>query len=190
MKRLFGICMVVGLVAVGAAAWAQDGSSPAHVAVAAQVDDPVTPVTVPAPEVAPVDTPVDVAAPAPASAPVEVERPIVWPVPEAPPLPPFSSDCEIVHSGARWGVYGVTNLPRGTVFTMTVSDDDETATVDLPARAGGIVMKGVRYGPVDGYTDDGTTIFGPTSADMIRLATVDDHAHATVTVGGLVVCTA
>lgn len=199
MKRLFVLLLVVGVVAAGAAAWAQD-DPPGEVRTVAASSPEVVGVT-PTTQAAETQVSVEVANPQSASedssigevsenAPAAEEQPIVWPVPEAPPLPAFSSDCEIVHAGARWGVYGVTNLPRGTMFTMTVTDDDETQTVDFAARAGGIVMRGVRYGPVDGYTDDGTTIFGPTSADMIRLETVDGNAQASVTVNGQVVCSA
>jgi len=192
MKRLFGIVLVAGLVAVGAVAWAQD--DPAS-QVRAAVSSPVE--VAPAPEVAVAPAPEVAPEPVVESAAPEVvgpqqpagEVPIAWPVPEAPPAPPEGRTvCEIVHSGNSWGVYGTTTLARGTVFTLTVETDGTTHSVDLTARAGGIVIAGVRYGAADGYTDDGTTVFGPTTDQMIHLEDGHGPVVARVTQGGITHC--
>lgn len=193
MKRLFGICLVTGLVAVGAVAWAQDdpstqvrtaASSPAVEVVTPAVDVAVAPEVSSEPVADP--QPVEVVGPQQPAG----EVPIVWPVPEAPPAPPEGRTvCEIVHSGDLWGVYGTTTLPRGTVFTLTVVTDGLDQSVDLVARAGGIVIAGVRYGPVDGYSDDGTTGFGPAGGDQfVRLPAGHGPVVARVTQGGTTHC--
>lgn len=209
MKRLFGIMLVVGLVAVGAVAWAQD-SPPVEVRAASQATEPFVAVPVtegsainvapdpPAelqnPQSASEDSPIsEVSEKAPAAA--AEERPIVWPVPEAPPAPPEGRTvCEIVHAdgptGDFWAVYGTTTLQRGTVFLFTLEYDGTSQTVPLVAQAGGIVINGTRYGPVDGYTDDGTTNFGNTSADMPKLPLGHGPVVARVTLGGITHCSA
>lgn len=195
MKRLFGIVLVAGLVAVGAVAWAQDdpatqvrtaSSSPAVEVVTPALDVAVAPTPEVTPEPVADPQPAEVVGPQQPAG----EVPIVWPVPEAPAPPPEGRTvCEIVHSGDLWGVYGTTTLPRGTVFTLTVTTDGVTQTVPLVATAGSIVVGGVLYGHQDGYIDDGTnTDFGNTSEDMVRLPAGHGPVVARVTQGGTTHC--
>lgn len=107
--------------------------------------------------------------------------------------------CEISHASSTdaagvaheaWGVYGVTSLPRGTVFTFTLTVDGNTKSIPLTAKAGSILISGKVYGNPDGYTDDGTNVFGNTQQDMPFLVGPHGAVSANVSNGGSVFCTA
>lgn len=111
---------------------------------------------------------------------------------EAAPAAPWST-CEIVHASEGtgtdwWGVYGATSEPRGTKFTYLLTVDGETTEYPLVAKAGSILVNGVRYGPQDADTDDGlNTSFGFTSADMPSVP-VGHQVSARVTLRGETIC--
>ena len=191
MKKILPIIV---LALIGAVAWAVPrGGEVREVSVAHRVAV-VQPEVAPPPEVPPEPAPEPV---------VETQDVVV----QAEPFnPPYTVDpgptpgaaprsaCEIDHAdnvnGDFWGAKGMTEHPRGTVFTFTLSADGRTWTVPLVARAGSIVVNGVLYGPVDGYTDAGQTNFGNTSADMPMLPPDHGPVTATVTLDGQVICSA
>lgn len=132
-----------------------------------------------------------------AAAPVAPATPATTPTsaPYVPPAvtPPIRGTiCEITHvvyeQTDTYGVYGATGLPRGTVFTFTLTVDGTTRNVALTARAGAAQVNGTTYGNPDGYTDNGGNVFGSTQQDMVSLPAVHGLVSAVVTQGGATVC--
>lgn len=105
------------------------------------------------------------------------------------------SICEIVTAGNDmrdfYGVYGATELERGTEFTFTMTYDDQIQTVPMIAKAGSIYVNEKLYGHYDGYVDDGTnTNFGFTSQDMPKIDKPHGAVNARVTLRGRPICEA
>lgn len=135
-----------------------------------------------------------VAVPVPVSVPV---APVINPsIPAAAPVIPAvqapKSECEITHAASGvfdvWGVYGYSTLPRGTVFTYTLTADGVTQTVVLASKAGGVLIHGTQHGNPDGYTDDGTSVFGNVQTDIPVLTLPHGPVTASVTQAGVAIC--
>lgn len=113
-------------------------------------------------------------------------------VPPAVTPPIRGTVCEITHvvyeQTDTYGVYGATGLPRGTVFTFTLTVDGTTRSVPLVAKAGAAQVNGTTYGNPDGYTDNGGNVFGSTHQDMVSLPATHGPVSASVTLAGQAFC--
>jgi hypothetical protein len=208
MKRLLGTIGIVGflvagvLVAGGASSAPVVGVVPSVVApvagepVASVGDAPAlvsTTVPVAEPAAVPVTVPVTAHVAAPVPAPVAEPAVVPAAAPVTAPGAPPRSICEIVHASNDtndfYAVYGMTELPRGTVFLFALSYDGKIQEVPLVATAGSIVIGGVGYGKPGSYDDEGQTNFGNTSADMPSVPMPHGPVRASVTLNGVTLCT-
>lgn len=203
MKRLLALILFGAIVSAGCFALAAGGTTEPAPTAAPAADEPAVaagpePVTEPAVAIQdPVSTgPSAVERPALPTPPVS--NPAVDPPPAAPfPLAPSATEtiCEI-RSGGReliggqpgdemmFVAHGVTNLPRGTVFTLTIATPDGDRVFPLVAGPGNTTIHGKIYGNPDGYTDDGTNVFGGPQPNTFA----PRDSTATVELDGQVLC--